>query len=198
MYRFEMHTNAIDGVCSLSFCLCRSLDGALGKGCARLSGAGIWREGPINRRERPGGGRRTRSGRSIAIGAGNASLGYPVTKQVRLTRATRPSRHVGLSPLKMMQPKPHCSDAAALERDTCTRRGATKTGSEFLVAPHRNLLSISGRERLRFRTRGSQICLCCLLLKFKYLRNYFFSRNTTHADIARCKHIYNFLVKCYS
>lgn len=44
------------------------------------------------------------------------------------TRATRPSRHVGLSPLKMVQPKPHCSDAAALERDTCTqaptRRGA--------------------------------------------------------------------------
>lgn len=64
----------------------------------------------------------TGSGRSIAIGAGNASLGYPVTKQVRLARNKGPSRHIGLSPLKMVQPKPHCSDAAALERDTCTPR----------------------------------------------------------------------------
>lgn len=165
MYRLEMHTNAhvIDGVCSLSFSprLSLSLLTELWARDARVcrglvSGAG----GPIDGRA---GGRGTRSGRSIAIGAGNASLGYPVTKQVRLARATRPSRHVGLSPLKMMQPKPHCSDAAALERDTCTRRGATKTGSEFLVAPHRNLLSISGRERLRFCTRATQICLCCLL-----------------------------------
>lgn len=148
----------------LSPSLSIALDRALGKGCARLSGVGIRRGGPIDGRVDRGWG--TRSGRSIAIGAGNASLGYPVTKQVRLARATRPSRHVGLSPLKMMQPKPHCSDAAALERDTCTRRGATKTGSEFLVAPHRNLLSISGRERLRFCTRATQICLCCLLLEF--------------------------------
>lgn len=51
-----------------------------------------------------------------ATGAGNASLGYPVTKLVRLVQ--RGPRHVGLSPLKMVQLKPHCSDAAALERDT--------------------------------------------------------------------------------
>ena len=51
-----------------------------------------------------------------ATGAGNASLGYPVTKLVRFVQ--RGPRYVGLSPLKMVQLKPHCSDAAALERDT--------------------------------------------------------------------------------
>lgn len=52
----------------------------------------------------------------VATGAGNASLGYPVTKLVRFVQ--RGPRYVGLSPLKMVQLKPHCSDAAALERDT--------------------------------------------------------------------------------
>lgn len=72
-----------------------------------------------------------RGGRSIAAatGAGNASLGYPVTKLVRFVQ--RGPRYVGLSPLKMVQLKPHCSDAAALERDTASF--ASKTGSKFLV-----------------------------------------------------------------
>lgn len=72
-----------------------------------------------------------RRGGSIAAatGAGNASLGYPVTKLVRFVQ--RGPRYVGLSPLKMVQLKPHCSDAAALERDTASF--ASKTGSKFLV-----------------------------------------------------------------
>lgn len=39
-----------------------------------------------------------------------------MTKLVRFVQ--RGPRYVGLSPLKMVQLKPHCSDAAALERDT--------------------------------------------------------------------------------
>lgn len=66
---------------------------------------------------------------AAATGAGNASLGYPVTKLVRFVQ--RGPRYVGLSPLKMVQLKPHCSDAAALERDTASF--ASKTGSKFLV-----------------------------------------------------------------
>lgn len=52
-----------------------------------------------------------------------------MTKLVRFVQ--RGPRYVGLSPLKMVQLKPHCSDAAALERDTASF--ASKTGSKFLV-----------------------------------------------------------------
>ena len=76
-----------------------------------------WERG-VGGREREREGERREGGPSIAgaTGAGNASLGYPVTKLVRFVQ--RGPRHAGLSPLKMVQLKPHCSDAAALERDT--------------------------------------------------------------------------------
>lgn len=85
-----------------------------------------------SRRRRTRGWKRGRDGGgsiAAATGAGNASLGYPVTKLVRFVQ--RGPRYVGLSPLKMVQLKPHCSDAAALERDTASF--ASKTGSKFLV-----------------------------------------------------------------
>ena len=143
------YARTVDDVCFPSFsCPCFSW-GLRVRGCARLSCTGIVDAGPLGERERPilgqsgvsrGEGRGMGSGRSIAIGAGNASLGYPVTKQGS-TRATRPSRHVGLSPLKMVQPKPSLF-------------GCSRAWTRYVRAARRN----QNRKRIPCRTARGIYC----------------------------------------